>query len=268
MSAYREWFRIALEHAYFGPGAHGGWRLVPTFETEATLRAMRARVLALPDGLAVMAPLAALVDAEGVALTFLADAADPLVGACTLPQAPAGWILCADSRDAVREPDGAWRLHAGPVLGADALVEAAPFARPAGTAPSRPQLVVRIAPDDAAGAAAPRYVVRLDVAAAHWKYYLLDGLARRALTIVDVDERVAFERADDVALAGRPAAVFLSDRPIALRQRPSQRFQLRERAPFGDKVLMKRLPVARAGLGQRSVVGGSAVLVSEIFVNY
>ncbi|MDY0961156.1 MULTISPECIES: hypothetical protein [Massilia] len=267
MSAYREWFRFDVEHAYHG-GRFGGWRALPDEPTGRLLKRAGALMRQVDDGVVVLVPerdwdlLPAQDDAD---LVFEVRVDDPLFGTYTFLQPERGQALLADSRQAVREPSGAWRLHAGELLGEEALAPDLP--RQPGA--PRPALLLRIAPQDAAESnSAPRYVVRLGAAASHWKYYLMDGLAERALSIVDLDDEVEFRRVDGAGLDGRKAAVFVSDRALALRARSARRFQLREQAAFGDKVLVKRLPVACAGIRRKAEVDGHAVLVSEIFVNY
>jgi len=273
MSTYREWFRFTVEHAYHAGGLDG-WRALPDAPTRRLLdgagvllrQAAGAVVVLAPDGRRDLLP-ARDEDGAPLSLRFEIRVDDPLFGAYTSPQPAPGQVLLADSRQAVREASGAWRLHAGEWLGDAALAPDAP--RPPGL--PRPALTLRIAPpplETADPEPAPRYVVRLAAASSYWKYYLLDALAGRALSIVDVDDEVAFTRLDGADLDGRKAAVFMSDRALALRARSPRRFQLREQAAFGDKVLVKRLPVACAGIRRKAQVDGHDVLVSEIFVNY
>jgi len=269
MSAYRAWFRFDVEHAYHG-GRFGGWRALPDEPTGRVLKRAGALMRQVDGGVMVLIPEHGweLLNAQDdAALMFEVRVDDPLFGAYTLLQPARGQALLADSRRAVSEPSGAWRLHAGELLGEEALVPDLP--RQPGA--PRPALLLRIEPPLPCmppSGSAPRYVVRLGAAASHWKYYLMDGLAERALSIVDLDDEVEFRRVDGAGVDGRRAAVFVSDRALALRARSARRFQLREQAAFGDKVLMKRLPVACAGIRRKAEVDGHAVLVSEIFVNY
>lgn len=273
MSAYREWFRFDVEHAYHG-GRFGGWRALPDEPTGRLLKRAGALMRQVEGGVVVLVPERdwdLLPAQDDAVLVFEVRVDDPLFGSYTFLQPARGQALLADGRQAVREPSGAWRLHAGELLGEEALVPDLP--RQAGA--PRPALLLRIdppvpsaPPDAAAPDAAPRYVVRLGALASHWKYYLMGGLAERALSIVDLDDEVEFRRVDGAGLDGRKAAVFVSDRALALRARSARRFQLREQAAFGDKVLVKRLPVACAGIRRKAEVDGYAVLVSEIFVNY
>jgi len=268
MTAWREWLRIGIEHAYYGPGSCTALRVQPTDATRALLRRERLLARDVPGGLAVFAPAERVPDADApTRLLFDVVFDDPRFACYTAPPVPAGRLLVADSRAAVREPTGAWRLHARERIGPEAIEETA-------MAPGRlpAALRVRIAPDELGAGGAERdeplrCVVRLDAAASHWKYYLQGTLAARPVTIVDVDAGVSFIRTDETAVGGREAAVFLSDRPIPLRAQPAQRFELREQAAFGEKVLVKRLPMGSAGGCTRALVGGQAVLVSEIFLN-
>lgn len=268
MSAYREWFRFDVEHAYHG-GRFGGWRALPDAPTGRLLKDAGALLRQVDGSVVVLVPERRwdlLPAQDDAVLVFEVRVDDPLFGSYTSLQPERGQALLADSRQAVHEPSGAWRLHAGELLGDDALAPDLP--RQPGA--PRPALLLRIAPPvpSAPPDSAPRYVVRLGSASSHWKYYLLDGLADRALSIVDLDDEVEFRRVDGAGLDGRRAAVFVSDRALALRERSARRFQLREQAAFGDKVLVKRLPVACAGIRRKAEVDGHAVLVSEIFVNY
>jgi hypothetical protein len=278
MSAYREWFRFDVEHAYHG-GRFSGWRALPDEPTGRLLKGAGALLRQVDGGVVVLVPERRwdlLPAQDDAVLVFEVRVDDPLFGSYTFLQPERGQALMADSRQAVREPSGAWRLHGGELLGEEALAPDMP--RQPGA--PRPALLLRLAPPVPSEApvasvpvalerdAAPRYVVRLGAAASHWKYYLLDGLAERALSIVDLDGEVAFRRVEGAGLDGRKAAVFVSDRALALRARSARRFQLREQAAFGDKVLVKRLPVACAGIRRKAEVDGHAVLVSEIFVNY
>lgn len=265
MSGYREWLRLDVDHAYHGSGG-ARWHAVPAGETGPWRRREGLLVRMTAGGLVVYAPAGwRAQDAPSFPLLFWIVFEDAQFGRYTVPAVPSGSVLRADSGQAVREETGAWRLHADERIGAAAVAgaDAVPGGRP-----DKAPLLVRIAPGDLDTEDAPlRCVVRLEAVSAYWKYYLQGPLAERPVTIVDADDGIVFDRTDETQVGGRPAAVFLSDRPIALRERPGQRFQLRERAAFGDKVLMKRLPVARAAGCTRALVGGQAVLVSEIFLN-
>ncbi|WEF34300.1 hypothetical protein [Pseudoduganella chitinolytica] len=268
MSAYRELFRLRLEHAYHG-GAWPGWAVEPNGATRALMDAAGVLTRRCDDELAFLLPSARADCLQGdddgaAAFLLLVHAQDPLFASYTLPAVPPGQLLLADSREA--GIDGV--LHAGATLaerdlhGADALAAHLPTAG----VPRRPALLVRIEPD--AAAPARRYTARFDAASSYWKYYVSGALAGRPLAIADLDGIVAFHADQEADLTpARRARVFVSDRPIALRARPGERFVLKELGPFGERVLIKRMPVAGTGLRQRAVRDGQVVQVSEIFIN-
>jgi hypothetical protein len=292
MSAYRELFRLSIAHAYHGGRFLPDCRIVPAGATRALMERCGLVMRQLPDALVFLMPAARLdvlrsdiADAGG-AFSFLlcVHAGDPLLASCTAPSTPPGMLLVADSRRAVRDGDGdgagAWRLHPDEQLGAESLAaDADPLCAAVlaeASSPRRPFLLVHLALSNDAGGfpgaagepAARAYTVHLAAGASYWKYYLLGALAPRELAVADLDGAVAFRRTVEERLASRPAAVFLSERAIGLRERPGERFQLLENTPFGEKILMKRMPVASPGIRQTAEIDGRAVLVSEIFINY
>jgi hypothetical protein len=292
MSAYRELFRLSIAHAYHGGRFLPGCSIVPAGATRALMERCGLIMRQLPDALVFLMPAARLdvlrsdiADAGG-AFPFLlcVYAGDPLLASYTAPSTPPGMLMLADSRRAVREDVGtgvgAWRLHPGEALGAESLgADADPLCAAVlaeASSPRRPFMLVHLALSNGAdgfpGAAgdpkARTYTVRLAAGASYWKYYLLGALAQRELAVADVDGAVGFRRTGDDRLESRPAAVFLSERAIGLRERPVERFQLLENTPFGEKILMKRMPVAPPGIRQTAEIDGRAVLVSEIFINY
>jgi hypothetical protein len=288
MSAYRELFRLSLRHAYYGGGPLPDARVEPAEQTRVLMQRAGMIVRRLPDAVLFLLPLERLevlrsdIHEAGGSFPFLlcVHAADPLLASYTAPLAQPGYCLLADSRAGAAEAAGTIRLHPDESLGAESLAaDTDPLCALAlaGAAPlRRPFLIVHLAltltPDGLPGStgepAARAYVVRLDAGASYWKYYLLGALAERDLAVADLDQAVGFRRAGEEALESRRAAVFLSDRPIRLRARPGERFQLVENTPFGEKILMKRMPVAPAGMRRKAEIDGQAVQVSEIFINY
>jgi hypothetical protein len=287
MSAYRELFRLSIEHAYHGGRPLPDSRIVPAGAARALMERCGMIMRQLPDALVFLMPAARLdilrsdIADSGGAFSFLlcVHAGDPLLASYTTPSAPPGMLLLADSRRAVGDGSGGFRLHADEWLGAESLAaddDPLCAAALAESAPRRPLLLVHLALSNAAdgfpGAAddppARAYTVRLAAGASYWKYYLLGALAQRELAVLDADGTVSFRRGGDERLEERAAAVFLSERAIGLRARPDERFQLLENTPFGEKILMKRMPVAPPGIRRKAEIDGNAVLVSEIFINY
>jgi hypothetical protein len=286
MSAYRELFRVSIEHAYHGGRAMPDCRFVPAGATAVLMGRCGMVMRQLPDAVVFLLPTermdvlrSDIRDAGGVASFLLGvHAGDPLLASCTDPAVPRDMLLVADSRRAALEGSGALRLHPDDCLGAESLAaidDPLCAAALAGAPARQPLLLVHLALTDADGGfpgadpepPARAFVARLAAAASVWKYYLLGALAQRDLAVADVDATVAFHRADE-ELESRPATVFVSDRAIALRARPGERFQLLENTPFGEKILMKRMPVATPGIRRKAEIDGRTVLLSEIFINY
>lgn len=117
---------------------------------------------------------------------------------------------------------------------------------------------------------APGMAWTLNIAARStiWKYWLLGDWRDRELTLVDLTGQIEFAPPMSEALPdGRVATVIRSRTPIALRERPPHRFQLRDARSSPAKVLVPRMPIARPdGLG-REWQSGDTHLVSEIFVS-
>jgi hypothetical protein len=113
-----------------------------------------------------------------------------------------------------------------------------------------------------------RWFLKFGARQTYWTYFLLGPFANRRVNVVDLDEGMGFEPLGTVLLSDeRPALAFRSEAAIGMRQRPANRFQLRESGSGNGKVLVKRLPVAAASQVNRQTLGGKVVAVSEIYVN-
>lgn len=112
------------------------------------------------------------------------------------------------------------------------------------------------------------YRLRLQSRSTIWKYLLIGDWRERVLSIVDQRGEVSFstpawERLPD----GQYALTVHSTAPIALRERPTQRFQLRDVTDEPERVLIPRLPGATPQRLWRETVHGESTVVSEIFVH-
>ncbi|TAM27400.1 MAG: hypothetical protein EPN68_05965 [Rhodanobacter sp.] len=101
-----------------------------------------------------------------------------------------------------------------------------------------------------------------------WKYVLLGHWRDRKLAVADQRGEVTFttpsaERMPD----GRQVLVTRSTSPITLRERPAQRFQLRDITDSPERILIPRLPGARPQCLWREQPGDASTAVSEIFVH-
>jgi hypothetical protein len=109
-----------------------------------------------------------------------------------------------------------------------------------------------------------RFRIRFAARSTLWKYFLFGPWSAAAIEVVDLARQASFsaprpERLPD----GRAAVTVRSAAPIALQQRPTQRFQLRSREEGQDAILIDRLPFAAPG---RMGAAEDGVAVSEIYV--
>jgi hypothetical protein len=286
MTRYQPLLWIRLCHGFYASEHCPSLRIVPTPATQAAIG--RAGGLCRPtaDGVVVMVDelaVAAATQGDG-ALAWLLVADDSAFDACTagLGQ-PRRELMVFDATNAVvDDPTGAWRVHGqataavhdvSPVddlppddVAAIHALRHAPFAL----------VRVPLARLREPGRDAPRFLIRLAPRATLWAYCLVGDWSEPSLQVVDEASQVAFEQAPHRRLAdGRDALVFRSTAPIALRQRPAERFQLRSRGepalaaarPRADRIVIRRLPQAAPCQFTREVIAGAPALVSEIFVH-
>lgn len=111
-----------------------------------------------------------------------------------------------------------------------------------------------------------RLRVRFAPRAFVWKYIFAGGWDED-IRVIDLDKVEAFDgpRRED---AGRHRVLSVcSSQPIALRERPTSRFQLRQGRANDERVLIKRLPFASPHRLGGDSSGSSLSLFSEIHVN-
>lgn len=113
-----------------------------------------------------------------------------------------------------------------------------------------------------------KYFLRFEARETVWKYYLFGSMARENAYIHDQNGDIEFDFIGETTLSDtRPALAFKSKVAMPLRQKQDFRFQLKERGPGGDRVLIKRLPVANVSQFGKEVVSEQGIVVSEIFIN-
>lgn len=101
-----------------------------------------------------------------------------------------------------------------------------------------------------------------------WKYLLTGDWRSRRLSVVDQRGEMTFTVPAPERLSnGQYALAVHSTAPIALRERPPQRFQLRDVTEAPERVLISRLPGATPQRLWRETVRGEPTTVSEIFVH-
>lgn len=130
-------------------------------------------------------------------------------------------------------------------------------------------VTIYIDPTGDQGFALRQYRIAFAARQSFWKYYLLGDMNRAQSFIVDLEKRIEFLPGDEAVVAGnRPARVFRSKQTVPLLERPEYRFQLRERGTVGERVLIKRLPLASGSRLGSELIDGRRELVMENFVQY
>lgn len=289
--AYLSLLRIVAEHAFFPP-ASGILRLEPTTHCKVLCEKFGFLLRPAPNGIDLFCHVESrneLLSGDwtdpDLQLEFSGYSEDANFSVYTDPVARCGedWIFLHGGAT-VRQADGRFRLHQ------DEQVTAAVFRKSSDAdvmrllgkkfEPVKPVFFVVITFADLAkalreletsanGQNAPTYYLRFGARKSLWKYYFLNDIGRGMnLAIVDLDGRTRFTSQGITALPGkRDALTFVSDKAIDMVQTYPQRFQLREQGEFGERILIKRLPNASIGGVGRELVEGSAVLVSEIYIN-
>ncbi len=287
MGSFLPLFSLEVEHSYFPNNVCRGLHIAPSTQSArllarsgCMLRTTDRGVMVLFDASATEALRMRASDTlEPFFIHFLAHARDAAFANYTEGVfGSAQSVLLLDSRRAVLDDSGRWRLHAG-ASAAAADMRRITSARAAKALSQRerhdqPHFVVsvRVCPADLPQTAqqAKRYYCRLQARSTVWKYYLLGDLAeaQAGLQVVDLGQAFEFDAAVDERLPdGQSVLAVRSRAPIALQERSPQRFQLRRRGAGADKVLIKRLPVASPSLIHRETLGGVPTWVSEIYVH-
>jgi hypothetical protein len=286
MPNYVQLFSIDIEHAFYDGVAPVIFRCVATPASAELIRRRDLLTRPFKSGIAVfceesrlelLLTSAATDEAPLLAFKFFPD--DPYFTQYTAPASRDADALLYFSSERSRADDaGRWCMHAGDYVDASDLQKIgipSPLAQHLDRRDSlmKPGFVVAVGlTDHLAGNAAPPlgldYYLRFSARTSMWKYYFVSDADAADITVVDLDDKIRFVRADPVTLPGnRRALVFLTEVEIEMRQRYTQRFQLREQNGMGERVLVKRLPHANASRVGRELVGKKAALVSEIYIN-
>ena len=133
---------------------------------------------------------------------------------------------------------------------------------------------LRIVKDDLRGLGTPSgivpksYYIKVEARQVFWKYYLMGVLVRENVYLSDVDGVAEFVAMGKEQLADqREAMTFRTEKKLPLKANFDYRFQLKEKDSNGDKVVIKRLPMAEITRFGRGVIDGSSEVVSEIYIN-
>ncbi len=263
-------FTLEARHAFFGEAPCPSVAFEPVEETRTRLANLGLLCRDGPGTLTIFRSDRA--GSDGAAdLTFRLVATDAAFANYTrLDGADAHSTLWFDTATAAPSDTGTGRrLHVGATVAATDRV-----------ALDAPQLLGSTTPRDLAapplgfvrvrvhqGDPSTTWVIAFDARTTVWKYYVL-GASDALPTIRDADGEIEFEPAAPTVLPGNRRAVVLRSKvPIPLRDRPTQRFQLRVATPAGERVLVRRLALASPTRLGKDTVDGREVTVSEIYVN-
>lgn len=263
-------FTLEARHAFFGDTPCPSVAFEPVEETRARLANLGLLCRDSPGTLTTFSSDRTGSDAAAD-LTFRLVATDAAFANYTrLDGADARSTLWFDTARAAPSDTGTvHRLHAGATVAATDRV-----------ALDTPSLLGSTTPRDLAtpplgfvrvrmnrGDPSTTWVIAFDARTTVWKYYVL-GASDALPTIRDADGKIEFEPAAPTVLPGNRRAVVLRSKvPIPLRDRPTQRFQLRVATPAGERVLVRRLALASPNRLGKDTVDGREVTVSEIYVN-
>jgi len=266
MGPYLPLLRVDIAHGFFADGRCRGLRFVPVGDTAWWLRATDAIVREDGGALALFGA-AGCQDLEPAAvLAWQVHAADEDFAQYTdHPAQRPGELLYLDA--AAAQPGAAgegWQVPVDvrPLTWPLVVQVLDPVSR------RMPPLALLRVPLAALPVPPVRYRVQLAARATVWKYCLHGDWPEPQLQVVDLAREAEFGEPEPGRLDnGAPLLAIRSSAPIALAQRSERRFQLRSRQRGGDKVLVKRLPVAAAQFLAREQIGGASRLVSEIHVH-
>jgi len=281
---YRPLFSVAVEHGYFSNGLWKDLHFEPDAETSKMAGLSSLVIRQTGDGVGVSVndldrdPLRLwAAGSEGkLRFSFKVRAKDRSYANYTDYSVGGGrGIPCFDNLEKDVRTGGEIRLSR------ETLVSAADFREidvllAEGMISAREKLVppdfivtVYVDLDGDHGFDFMQYRIGFGARRSYWKYFMLGDMNRVEVFIVDQEKKIEFLSCGEVMLAGnRPARVFRSNKPMFLLEKPECRFQLRERSASGEKVLIKRLPLASKSRLGSEVIDGRKEVVMENFVQY
>lgn len=288
MGPFLPLFSIAVEHDFFGDGLWRSVRFVPTPESQALIDSAGFLVRNTPGGIELYydegraESLKLYLDDAGGELGFgfkvyVEDEVFKNYSEAFLAS-PGALAFCRSDRG-VQVGDRI-RLHREEQVSQQDMepIDSAELASLLGRWDRQvpPAFAVQVKLPSASGGSLAEFLesaptgwfLRFGARRTYWTYFLLGPFADKRVNVVDLDEGMGFEPLGTVLLSDdRPALAFRSVAAIGMRQRPPNRFQLRESGSGNGKILVRRLPVAAANQLSRQTIQGSVVAVSEIYVN-
>lgn len=287
MSAYRSLFRVCVAHDFFSDGRCPGLEFIPTQHTQHIMGNAGLLLRRRGDGIVVSYDEARLASLEMYAddsddplcFEFKVYAADPEFRSYSEPfGAGMAEMPYFDNRGPA--PGAVVRLH-----GSDYVSERDLVALDSDRLGSMmgqkdrllpPVFVLRIYAYDGRQSLlgdwldgdGVEYRIAFRSRRTYWQYYVLGEMAAQDARVVDADGRLEFEPLGRTALADdREALVFRSTKDIPLHQDYDFRLQLSTKSQQGERVLIKRLPLACISRTGMETIAGHGMVVSEIYVN-
>jgi|GEM_PF-1576957 len=288
MSHYRQLFDLQIHHRYFAHGTGGDMDVVPTEATRRLLQATGLLWRSAPGSLGVLfnsddtdTLISRIKDSsEELKLCFCLVSRDPAFS-CYSDLQPAGddSVYCFNNWTHQPNADGVTLLHSGDHVSSsdlvqrDSMLAQGYFSSDTLRNPLCLTLIIDIDNsflDKGRGLVCNQYRLDINARKTYWKYYLLHGFADRDLIIKHQSnngETAFVDEGRQVLSNNQSARVFRTESPLQLQDRYGWQFQLRERTDTGEKILLKRLPLAGAGRLHREEIDGKPEFVSEIYVN-
>lgn len=275
MIRYRVSVRIEIRHEFFDDGRARGLAIEPAPDTAKRLVNLGWLYRAEEGAMALLRPDPdERAGEDEIVLEFRLVATDRAFATFTDLE---GWRIGRPyafdtARALAPQVDGSRPLTRDGNVSSQDLTPDAPVVSPdapVATGGALAHLVVRVAADDRAVAGGTQsFHLTFGTRRTHWKYLVLGAPAGATPAIRDADGRIEFEPSGVAQVPdGRQAVTLRSTEPIALRERATQRFQLRAQSSAGERVLVKRLAVASPRNLGRDTVDGREVAVSEIYIN-
>jgi len=290
MSRYAPLFSIAIEHEYFQSRATPGVRCVSDPQSAALGRACGLVVKADAERATVYFDLSnrealdmAIADKRMPAcLWFRLLIDNPVVHHCTatkMPKAGSTFFFSNAARSEQAEGQAQSLAVHDEVSASDVVALNDERLAPALTTRDRLQSpfgLVCISLDDLLAPSdtpvTTDFVIRFAARETHWKYYLVANMPTQQLEVkagehdsAGVPSAIEFTRRTEVLPDGRECDTFTSTSSIALRERSTQKIELRNLQT--DTAVIDRLPVATPQKLSKDTLDGRETYVSDIFVN-
>ena len=292
MTSYQTLLRVAVEHSYHLDGVCASLSFRPTEKTRALFSNTGLIFKKTTDGIRIVydrscleaLKLYAQDKEEPLSFDFKVYSEDPDFKSYTKPDiVGANTILYFDNRKAAKS--ARQNLQVSKYV-SDKDIRPTDAAELVDILGSRdrllpPECVVRLFANDDKGDFLKQwlepdptiYSIRFDSRRRYWKYYLLGKLvseseAGHVYSVVDPDKQVEFEATGQEVLSGQKVAyTFRSKQKIPFNDYCPLRFQLKQKIPGDEIVVINRLPVARINQIGIDRVAGQATVVAEIYIN-